>query len=66
MWSVVDQLDAPPHATLTHYSFLLCHAHHYSLCLSIQGYKPRAFYLKIWLEDELAHLNQVGCTHKSI
>jgi len=23
-----------------------------------QGYKPRAFYLKIWLEDELAHLNQ--------
>jgi tRNA-specific 2-thiouridylase len=22
------------------------------------GYKPRCFYLKIWLEDELAHLNQ--------
>lgn len=22
------------------------------------GYTPRAFYLKIWLEDELAHLNQ--------
>jgi hypothetical protein len=22
------------------------------------GYKCRAFYLKIWLEDELAHLNQ--------
>ena len=26
--------------------------------LQQQGYKPRAFYLKIWLEDELAHLNQ--------
>jgi len=23
-----------------------------------QGYKPRCFYLKIWLEDELAHLNK--------
>lgn len=23
-----------------------------------QGYKVRAFYLKIWLEDELAHLNE--------
>jgi len=22
------------------------------------GYKPRCFYLKIWLEDELAHLNK--------
>ena len=26
--------------------------------LQQQGYKPHAFYLKIWLEDELAHLNQ--------
>eukprot|EP00903_Cladosiphon_okamuranus_P010443 g9879.t1 len=26
--------------------------------LQDQGYKIRAFYLKIWLEDELAHLNQ--------
>lgn len=24
----------------------------------MQGLKPRAFYLKIWLEDEVAHLNQ--------
>ncbi|CAM9689666.1 unnamed protein product, partial [Choristocarpus tenellus] len=23
-----------------------------------QGYRPRAFYLKIWLEDELAHLGE--------
>lgn len=23
-----------------------------------QGFKPRCFYLKIWLEDELAHLNK--------
>lgn len=26
--------------------------------LQEQGYKIRAFYLKIWLEDELAHLNE--------
>lgn len=26
--------------------------------LQDQGYKIRAFYLKIWLEDELAHLNE--------
>lgn len=26
--------------------------------LLLQGYKVRAFYLKIWLEDEVAHLNE--------
>ncbi len=26
--------------------------------LLLQGYKVKAFYLKIWLEDEVAHLNQ--------
>lgn len=26
--------------------------------LQLQGYKVRAFYLKIWLEDEVAHLNE--------
>lgn len=26
--------------------------------LLLQGYKVRAFYLKIWLEDELSHLNE--------
>lgn len=26
--------------------------------LQLEGYKVRAFYLKIWLEDEVAHLNQ--------
>ena len=28
------------------------------LAMEDYGYKPRCFYLKIWLEDELAHLNQ--------
>jgi predicted PP-loop superfamily ATPase len=26
--------------------------------LQLQGHKVRAFYLKIWLEDEVAHLNE--------
>lgn len=26
--------------------------------LLLQGYKVRAYYLKIWLEDEVAHLNE--------
>ena len=57
----IDKLNEPSVYHSDEIAMLLSGGVDSSVALKLllqQGYKVRAFYLKIWLEDELAHLNE--------